>query len=394
MNAAVILVGAGRSTRLPGDRPKPLRDLDGLPILVRSALPFAGREEVAAILPVAPAGYEADFGAALEEGLGDARRKLLPVATGGETRQESVARGLEALPPGLDPVLVHDAARPFVSSSLIGRVLKALDPAEGVVPVLPPVDTVKEVKGERVVRTPDRSSLALVQTPQAFEREALEAAFRLGEEKGLQVTDDASLLEAAGYTVATVVGDPRNRKVTTPEDLRRESVAAGPQPMVPRVGTGLDFHTLVAGRELWLGGGRIEHDKGLAGHSDGDVICHAAADALLGAAALGDLGFFFPDTDPRWEGACSLELLREVARKVRDEGWTVGNLDLVVVAQEPRLAPHLQGMRERVAEALGVNANVVSLKAKRPEGLGALGRGEGIAAQAVALLLDISGKLG
>ncbi len=289
-------------------------------------------------------------------------------------------------------VLVHDGARPFCSAGLIARTIEAAAECGAAIPVLEASDTVKEVGPEgdalMVRATLPRERVRLAQTPQAFRREVLAAAVALGR-AGADATDEATLAERAGHPVRAVPGDPENVKITTPEDLARAAARAASSvaETAPRVGFGYDTHRLAEGRPMVLGGVVIPYPCGLVGHSDADAVCHAVTDALLGAAAAGDIGRHFPDTDPRWRGASSVELLARVVALVRGRGLAVGNVDVVVVAERPKLAPHVPAMRARLAAVLGVDVERVSVKAKTAEGLDAVGRGEAVAVHAVALLM-------
>lgn len=319
------------------------------------------------------------------DGLRDAVTGPKPavVIAGGATRQASVARGMAHVAPQAAYVLVHDAARPFVTPALIDRVLDGAIRHGAAIAALPATDTIKRVEGERIVETIPRETLCLAQTPQGFRRDVLEAAVALGE-SGLDGTDEAALAEQAGHPVHIVSGDEGNVKITTAGDLARARRAAG----APRalVGTGYDLHTLVEGRPLRLGGVRVPAERGALGHSDADVACHAVTDAILGAAALGDIGRHFPDTDPAWHGASSVDLLTRAAGIVREQGYAVVNVDVTIILQRPKIVPYIDAIREGLAGALGVPAARVSVKGKTNEGVDAVGRGEAIAAHAVALL--------
>jgi len=309
---------------------------------------------------------------------------------GGASRSESVRAGLAAVPDVAEVVCVHDAARPLASAELFERVITAVAAgADGAVPGVPVTDTIKVTDATGVVvATPDRTALVAVQTPQAFRASALRAAHAAGGDG----TDDASLVEAAGGRVEVVPGDERNRKITAPADLEWARTQLG-DPAVPtelptfelRVGQGFDAHRVGSdpARPMVLGGCTFEGVPGLVGHSDGDAVAHAAADALLGAAGLGDIGQQFPDTDPAFAGADSVELLRRVATMVADAGWSIGNVDCSVVCDAPRLAPVRDQMQQRLSDAVGAP---VTVKGRRPEGLGALGRGEGIVCLASAAI--------
>jgi len=314
---------------------------------------------------------------------GDGRASV--TVAGGATRSASVRAGLARVPDDAHVVVVHDAVRPLAPASLFAAVIAAVrSGADGAVPGVVPADTIKRAAGATVVETLDRSSLVAVQTPQAF----LASALRLAHRGDPDATDDAALVEAGGGKVDVVPGDPANFKITTPDDLARaEAALTGrvPAPGASRVGLGFDVHAFAddPGRPLVLGGVTLPGERGLAGHSDADVVAHAVADALLGAAGLGDLGRHFPDTDERWRGADSLGLLARVVALVREAGLRPTNVDCTVVLEAPRLAPHRGALELRLGQVIGAP---VCVKASRAEGLGALGRGEGVACWAVAQL--------
>ena len=313
---------------------------------------------------------------------------------GGGTRSESVRAGLAAVPADATIICVHDGARPFAGTDVFSRVIAAVaGGADAAIPGIAVADTIKQVDGEgAVVATPVRDTLRAVQTPQAFRASVLRAAHALGTD----ATDDAALVEQAGATVVVVEGDSNNRKITEPADLRwaREQVdtnsTKGTAMGEMRVGQGFDIHRFSddPARPLVLGGVVFEGHPGLHGHSDADAIAHAVTDALLGAAGLGDIGEHFPDTDPQWKGADSIELLRHAAGLVRAEGWTIGNVDCSVVCETPKLAPRKAEMQARLGAATGAP---VTVKGRRAEGLGALGRQEGIAVWAVAVITKAGG---
>lgn len=311
---------------------------------------------------------------------------------GGASRSDSVRRGLAAVPPQASVVCVHDGARPFATPALFRSVIDAVrDGADAAVPGTPVTDTVKQVDvSGQVVETPDRSALRAVQTPQAFRAEVLRRVHAAEAE----ATDDAALVEQAGGTVVVVPGDADNVKITHPDDLERarERVEGGRVFAVPeiRVGQGVDVHRFTddPGRVLVLGGCTFPGERGLAGHSDADVVAHAVAEALLGAAGLGDLGEHFPDTDERFRGADSMTLLRHVVDMVRADGWTIGNVDADVMCEAPKLAPRRAEMRALLSEAVGAPVTVAG---RRAEGLGSLGRREGIACWAVAVIMRMKG---
>lgn len=307
---------------------------------------------------------------------------------GGATRSDSVRRGLAAVPADAEVICVHDGARPFATTALFGAVIDAVrGGADAAVPGTAVTDTVKQVDAHgAVVATPDRATLLAVQTPQAFRAEVLREVHRSGQ---AEATDDAALVEQAGGTVVVVPGESDNVKITLPDDLARarERVGDVAKVMVPeiRVGQGVDVHRFSddPARVLILGGCMFPGERGLAGHSDADVLAHAVAEALLGAAGLGDLGQHFPDTDERFRGADSITLLRHVVDMVRAEGWSIGNVDADVMCEAPKLAPRRTEMQARLSEVVGAPVTVAG---RRAEGLGSLGRREGIACWAVAVM--------
>jgi 2-C-methyl-D-erythritol 4-phosphate cytidylyltransferase/2-C-methyl-D-erythritol 2,4-cyclodiphosphate synthase len=312
----------------------------------------------------------------------------LRVVPGGARRQDSVARGFDVSSSSAEIIVIHDAARPLCPTEVIIRTIESASRHGAAIAALSALDTVKQRAagdGQFVGRTLARQSIALAQTPQAFRREVLAEAIRCGR-RGVEATDEAVLAERAGHRVAIVEGDPRNIKITTQRDLSIARRLLEETMMTGRIGFGYDVHRLVQGRPLVLGGIRIPYDYGLAGHSDADAVCHAVADAILGAAASGDIGRHFPDTDPRWEGASSIELLRAVVDLVRSRGFVVVNLDVVVVAEHPKIGPHADRMCEAVASAVGIEPEAVSIKGKTNEGMDATGRGEAIATHAVAMV--------
>jgi 2-C-methyl-D-erythritol 4-phosphate cytidylyltransferase/2-C-methyl-D-erythritol 2,4-cyclodiphosphate synthase len=380
MTVGVVIVAAGRGERFGGDRPKQMLDLGGRPLLQHSVQVFDRHPRVSEVVVVLPADW---LGRAAEI-VGPSTRPIRAVA-GGRRRQDSVRAGVDALSRDVDVVLVHDAARPFVDGELIARVLGGVAEAGAAVPAVPARDTVKRRDGAsgHVVSTLSRDEIWLAQTPQGFRREVLAAAFA-GQEGGADATDDAMLVERTGRPVAIVPGDERNVKITTPDDLgaARARVTAA-----SRVGTGYDLHRLVEGRPLVLAGVVVPSDRGPLGHSDGDVVCHAIVDAMLGAAALGDIGRHFPDTDPRWKGAPGLDLLSRAAAIIGDAGWRVASLDATVLLERPKVGPHVDDIRRQLAAALKIDVGHIGLKAKTNEGVDAVGRGEAVAAHAVAVLV-------
>lgn len=367
--------------------------LGGKPVLFWTLEKLSAVEEIVEIVVVTASEEVARTRSQLGQAGFD---KVRNVVAGGSERQWSVAAGLAALSDEVDTVVIHDAARPLVTPETVREALAQLTahgPEAGVGVGVPVKDTIKVVGEDgRILETPPRHCLWAVQTPQVFPRELLGRAYKAAETESVLATDDCALVERLGVPVWMVRGSSANLKLTTPEDLVcAQAILDGTPEMEKRgrnmrVGLGYDVHRFASGRPLILGGVEIPHEFGLLGHSDADVLTHAVMDALLGAASLGDIGQHFPDTDPAYAGVESLGLLREVVRLVTEKGFAVANVDCVVAAEAPRLAPHVPDMRERLAGVLGCLPEEVGLKATTTEGLGFTGRGEGIAAQAVCLL--------
>lgn len=371
---AVVIVSAGVGERAGGGTPKQFRLLGNVPMLRRSVQAFAG---LAPIQVVVGRGQEERSAAALE-GL-----DLLPLVHGGATRQESVRLGLEALAPHApDFVLIHDAARPFVSSALVGALIAALEAgSDGAVPLLAVADTLKRETAPGVWTTVARDGLFRAQTPQAFRFAAILAAHRA--HAATAVTDDMALAELAGLKIARVPGEEINTKLTTAEDfVLAERMLAGASEY--RTGFGLDAHRFAPGDHVWLCGVKIAHEATLAGHSDADAGLHALTDAILGAIGKGDIGQHFPPTEEKWRGAPSALFLEHAAKLVRDAGGQVVHCDVTLICERPKIAPHRAAMEARIAEILGLDGTRVSVKATTTEGMGFTGRREGVAAQAVA----------
>ncbi len=379
-----IVVAAGLSERMAG-LDKVLTPVAGRPVLLHSLLAFERCDAVDEIVIVTREELEERVNA-LAASAGCAKVRF--VVRGGATRAESSRHGLGALSKETELVLVHDAARPLVTPELIARVAAAAAVTGAALPGVAPVSTIKEEAGGVSVRTLDRARLREAQTPQGFRRGVLSKAFAAALRDKFDGTDEASLVERTGVPVALVEGDRRNVKITVPEDLAVVEALAGGQapPQQTRVGFGYDVHRLVEGRPLILGGVEIPHPTGLLGHSDADVLDHAVCDALLGGAALGDLGLHFPDTDPRWKDAKGSVLLARTVEILRDSGYVPVNVDATVAAQAPRLAPHRDAMVTHLATFLRLPESRVSVKFTTTERLGFEGREEGIAASAIALV--------
>lgn len=369
---AAIIVAAGKGLRVGGDTPKQFRQWRGKPVLQHSveALEQAGCEKIVIVAP--PEMHEETLAAAG----GD---KNLSVVDGGETRQDSVRSGLETLNKSLPAkILIHDAARPDLPRAVIQRLLEALETSAGAIPTLPVVDSLAVGgEGNIMIGTADRETLRRVQTPQAFRFDAILAAHRswTGE---TNAGDDAQVLSASGGSVALIEGDERLKKITFAEDFADTM----PAPIF-RVGQGYDVHRLLAGEELWLCGIKLEHEKGLAGHSDADVALHAITDAVLGAIGDGDIGTHFPPSDPQWQGARSGQFLEHAVKLAAKAGYTLGNIDLTLICEAPKIGPHRPAMRNEIARLTGLSEDAVSIKATTTERLGFTGREEGIAAQAI-----------
>ena len=377
----MMVAAAGGSTRM--GQPKQHIKLGQYPVLIHTLLAIQQVEAVDEILLIAREEDIDTFAAqAKEAGV----NKLTRTVAGGATRQQSVANGLAALPPEATLVGIHDGARPLIDPATVAAVIETAAECGGAAVAVPIKDTLKRTdENGIVIDTPDRAHLWRVQTPQVFDRAALCAAMEAAMAAGKDYTDDCQLMEAAGHAVKLVAGLDTNLKLTTPEDiLLAKALMKEEKPM--RIGHGYDVHRLVEGRDLILGGVKIEHEKGLLGHSDADVLTHAVMDALLGAAALGDIGKLFPDNDPAYKGADSVALLRRVVERVGEDGYHIGNIDATILCQRPKLASHIPQMRQILADACGVDVNCVSVKATTEEGLGFTGSGEGIAAHCVCLL--------
>lgn len=372
MSVTALIVAAGKGERLGGGVPKQFRKLGGKAVLRWAVEPFLGHPAIRDVRVVVAPGQEQT---AMDALLGLETSQLVP---GGAERSDSVRAGLDGLDG--DAVLIHDAARPFCPPAVIDRLIASLEFFEGAAPVLPVGDTLARMT-DRLGEPIDRNGLARVQTPQAFRLDALRASYDRW--TGQSPTDETTVVRAAGYSVAAVEGDPALDKLTTLADFRRaEEWFAGR--MVSRTGMGFDVHAFSGDGPIMLGGIEVPHPRGLAGHSDADVVLHAITDALLGAAALGDIGQHFPPSDPQWKGAASDIFLTHAAELVRAQGGVIDHVDCTVIAEVPKVGPYREGMRSRIAAILNLREAQVSIKATTTEGLGFAGRREGIAAQAIA----------
>jgi len=386
---AAILVAAGRGLRAGSGGPKQYRSIGGQTVIFRAMEPFCRHPQVFAVQPV----LNPDDAAVFNEAVSALRHE--PPANGGATRQASVHAGLEALADQKpDVVLIHDAARPFVTAALISRAIDAAGRTGAAVPAIPVADTIKLVDASgNVEATPERARLRIAQTPQAFRFDViLEAHRRAAREGRDDFTDDAALAEWAGLTVATFEGDPANMKLTTPEDFVREEARLGAMLGDVRTGTGYDVHAFGDGDHLMICGVRVPHHRGFLAHSDGDVGLHALVDAILGALADGDIGSHFPPGDPQWKGASSDRFLAFAAERVRRRGGRIAHLDITIICEAPRIGPHRDAMRARIAAVAGVDLDRVAVKATTNEKLGFIGRSEGIAAMATATVRLPAGR--
>ena len=448
MHVTAIIAAGGQGRRFGGAQPKQLLSVGGRPILERTVAVFLAHPAIDALIVALPPALVDDPPAYLRQ-----TPKPLRIVAGGDRRQASVANAFGAAGVTSDIIVIHDAARPFVSTDLIARTIEAAVESGAAVAAVASRDTVKLVlrslgglgiapsgvegrqaqdergparptpltlspsKGERdiwVNQTLPRETIFLAQTPQAFRRGVLAAALDTAARDALDATDEATLVERAGLPVRLVEGEASNIKITMPGDLPiaeaiaaslqtadrglrgpdaspKESQAAMRSPLAAtfRVGTGYDVHRLVAGRPLVLGGVTVPSERGALGHSDADVVCHSATDAILGAACLGDIGRHFPDSDARWKDASSLDLLQEAATMTKEQGFEIVNVDVTVILETPRIRTHVDAMRAAVAQAVGLGVGSVGIKGKTNEGIDAIGRGEAIAAHAVALVRAI-----
>lgn len=399
----VVIVAAGSSQRMAGIDKQNLL-LKGIPVVVWAAKAFQELEEVSEIILVTSRENISTFQGYVTE---YALHKVKTVCQGGDTRQQSVFRGVGELSSYVEYIAIHDGARPFVTKEVVSRCLADAVQYGAATASVKTKDTIKIEKDGFIAATPDREKLYLTQTPQIFRREIYIQAMERALKTGIDVTDDCQLVENIGHQVYLSQGSYDNIKITTPEDIptaeaiseRMEAISAkeeassaqlaqkkGATSMV-RIGHGYDVHRLVEGRKLILGGVNIPWEKGLLGHSDADVLVHAVMDALLGAAALGDIGQHFPDTDPAYAGADSINLLKNVGGLLAKEGYAIGNIDCTVLAQQPKLKPFIPEMRQTIANALKLSVDQVSVKATTEEGLGFTGAGDGIAAHSVCTIL-------
>jgi 2-C-methyl-D-erythritol 4-phosphate cytidylyltransferase / 2-C-methyl-D-erythritol 2,4-cyclodiphosphate synthase len=383
---SLVVVAAGRGARFGAAIPKQYMICAGRPLICHTLEALTRAHDFCAATVVIHPDDRDLYQAAVARLPEAAARALGPPAFGGATRQQSVRNGLQAQTDAApEIVLIHDGARPFASRGLVARAIEAARRHGAAAPATPLTDTVKEIDGEgRIVASPERASLRAVQTPQAFRFDLILAAHRAAARADL--TDDAAVAEAAGHSVFVFEGDPDNGKVTTLPDLREAEARLGAAATEVRVGQGFDVHAFAPGDGVWLGGVRIPHDSKLEGHSDADVALHAIADALYGALGEGDIGAHFPPADPRWRGADSSIFLAHAAERVRARGGVVAHLDVTLICEAPKIGPHREAMRTRIAEIAGIAVGRTGVKATTSEGLGFTGRREGVACLATATI--------
>ena len=377
---AALILAAGQGSRAGTDIPKQFRQIGGKAVLAHSVEAFARHPAVGAVYLVIGSGQQETVRTMIGDG------QVTAIIQGADSRRGSVRAGLEAIAAtgGADRVLIHDAARPFLSPSMIDQLLAALEQAPGAFPALPVADTLVKSTGNIAGDIVDRSGLYRVQTPQAFHFESIIRAHRAWD-SSREATDDAQMLREAGHDVLMVPGDERLEKLTYPQDFARAEAQLA-SCRTTRVGMGYDVHRLAADEELWLCGVQVPHDRGLAGHSDADVAIHAIVDAVLGALSEGDIGSHFPPSDPQWRGAASSRFLEYAANRVTERGGRMEHIDVTIICEAPKIGPHRDAMRHRISEILAIPLERVSVKATTTERLGFAGRREGIAAQAVATI--------
>ena len=390
MFVSAIVAAGGRGVRFGADRPKQFLDLGGQTILETTIQALAASDRIDEIIVAVPEDHL--------ESANTWRGSSKPTrfVAGGGRRQDSVANAFANSSRDADLIVIHDAARPFVTGDLVARTIDAAAAHGAAIAAIPVHDTVKQTAGpdsdgSRPIRaTIPRDTIFLAQTPQAFRRDVLARAIEEG--RSFDATDEAMLVERLGLPVHVIEGDPRNIKITTPEDLdavRSAEARRAKADHVIRIGNGYDLHKLIPGRSLILAGVNIPFELGLLGHSDADIVCHAVTDAILGAAGIGDIGRMFPDTDSQWKDADSIALLKAAVARLHEAGYRVSNVDVTVIAQKPKLLPYLDQMRANLAAALGIEPGAVSVKGKTNEGVDSMGQGESMAAHAVALITSM-----
>ncbi|HSW38724.1 MAG TPA: 2-C-methyl-D-erythritol 4-phosphate cytidylyltransferase [Acidobacteriota bacterium] len=391
--AAVIAAG-GTGKRMNAGIPKQFVELAGKPILLHAIESLASLDDIAQIVVALPPEHIPEAEVILRHA---PPRVEIRCVAGGRNRQDSVHNGVRQIRADAAVIMVHDAVRPLCGLDVMARVLDAARNKGAAVPGLPATETIQRVSRHgRVLATPPREELYAIQTPQAFRADVLRSALERARAEGFIGTDESSVVRRAGHSVFVVTGSPDNIKITRPQDLDLAAILLSKRRLAAnevamnhsgfRIGQGIDYHRLVEGRKLIMGGVDIPWEKGLEGHSDADVVTHAVCDAILGAAGLGDIGAHFPDTDPAHRGRSSLDFLQEIREKIESDGWTILNVDATIVAQKPKFAPHAALMRRNIARSLGLKETAINIKATTTEGMNAEGRGEGISAQAIALI--------
>ncbi len=386
MGVCAIIAAAGQGVRMGGSKPKQFCEIGAKPILVYTLEKFCHCQLVDRIIIVVPERWTS----LVQDNI--LKRwpisKNYQVIAGGATRQDSVFRALQFVAERDEIIVIHDAVRPLLSLNLLNEVIAKGRETGAAVVAVPAYDSIKIVADSQIQHTISRDSAWLIQTPQVFHRDIIVTAYRQAYQHGISATDDSALVELLGQPVSVVTGSRQNFKITTPEDFELAELllkATSPQKAI-RVGIGYDVHRLVPGRKLILAGVDIPHPKGLLGHSDADVVCHAIGDALLGAAGLADIGSHFPSTDDRYRNISSLGLLDQIFDLLHNAHYEIINIDVTIIAEQPAINPIAEAMKTNLARALHIDLNQISIKATTQEGLGAIGRGEGIAAHAVCLI--------
>lgn len=380
---SAVIVAAGSGTRMNLKASKQFIKLDNIPVLAHTLIAFEKAEQIDEIIIVTRESDMNTVDSLIDE---YSITKAVEVTIGGDTRQQSVKNGLSKIKGDL--VLIHDGARPFITPEQINSVAEALYEADAAALGIPVKDTLKKVDENKVIQgTCDRSSLYSIQTPQGFKSSIITLAHKNSEKSGIRATDDCALCEAIGIKIKIIEGSASNIKITTPDDLEVASgILNNGSDKKMRVGFGYDVHKLTENRALIVGGVEIPYELGLLGHSDADVLLHAIMDALLGAAALGDIGKHFPDTDDKWKDADSTKLLEAVYKKLKEIGASIINIDATIIAQSPKMAPYIPKMVEIISNVLELCESSVNIKATTTEKLGFCGRGEGIAAESVCCI--------
>ncbi len=382
MKTIAIIPAAGLGKRMQAEKNKQFLKINNKLIIAYTLEAFQNNDSIDEIMIIVAEGDSEEMQKVAKLHHID---KLTQLVAGGRERQDSIKNALDEITVKEAKVLIHDGARPFIKQTIIDDIIAKLDTHDAVAVGVPVKDSLKEVKDHVIEQTIARQYVYGIQTPQAFKLTTIREAYEKAYTTNYYGTDDTELVEQIGKEITMVIGDYDNIKITTQEDLIiGEAIARKGRKKTMRVGTGYDVHQLIENRKLIVGGVDIPHDKGLLGHSDADVLLHAIMDALLGAAGLGDIGKHFPDTDNKYKGISSIKLLENVNELVKAEGFSVGNIDSTIVAQRPKMAPHIDKMRENIAKALKIEINQINIKATTTEYLGFEGTEEGISTQAIA----------